>query len=553
MSENAVQSNPPEAEAEKTIVLLLPQALGDHVDQGLLRDTLGSSKDVRVLLCLMDSSGDALVHALKGAISDLKKSGRDVKVQVLLGPAIAEPDIQAEVVAKVQLSLSVDEKTSVNDHTEFALALSDVVLLAPAFVALTSAALPKDLPENLKKLLRTIEDLGKSKVKPGDRLPALASLAGIATGLDPERPGWFGASRCYFWVGRLEQFSLELFAFNWRGWKTARDSSKRLINCLDAEWRPKSYAPINWEKPVPDSGTKETSMILACFSGLDRSALYGSHKHRDFVWMEYLGAATAVLLAVAGHVTHGRWPWGVAELAVLMLVGSLVLYARGTRLQDRWTACRLGAEQMRIALMSLPLLVLPEALATKETPPPPQKKGHRDVGVTLDFAALQQVKRAVRQHGLPRLDPAFTPKQAVEWLQQIIRNQMKYHDNNHLRLERAERRLQIISILIFLLAIVGVLLHFRFEANSLLLLTAAAPAFAAALHETGTHLGIVHRIALSGEMKSELEQIDKDLDRSIEAEDPWTAIRQLTYRATQRMGNENTSWHGLVRRYRDEI
>jgi hypothetical protein len=547
MSENAVQSNLAEAEGEKTIVLLLPQALGDQVDPDLLRKTLESSRDVGVLLCLTDSSGDALVHALKGVIAELEKAGRGVRVQILLGPSVEKPDIRADVVSKVQ------EPTSVKDHTEFALALSDVVLLAPSFVALTSATLPKGLPEKLKKFLRTIEDLGKLKVKLGNPLPALPSLASVTAGLDPERTGWFGAPRRCFWVGRLEQFSLEFFAFDRCGWNAAVGSFKRLLNCLHPKWRPKSYAPVDWEKPIPDSGTKATSTIVACFSALDRSALYGSHKHRDFVWMEYLGAATAVLLAVAGHVTDGGRAWGVAELAVLMLVGFLVLYARKTRLQDRWTACRLGAEQLRIALMSLPLLVLPEALATRETPPPPKKSGRHKADVTFDFAALQQVKRAVRQHGLPRLDPAFTPAQAVAWLQLIIRDQMKYHDRNHLKLERAERRLQIISLSIFLLAIVGVLLHFRVHCNSLLLLTAAAPAFAAALHETGTHLGIVHRIALSGEMKSELERIDNELDHSIQAEDPWAAIRQLAYEATQKMGSENTSWHGLVRRYRDEF
>jgi hypothetical protein len=83
--------------------------------------------------------------------------------------------------------------------------------------------------------------------------------------------------------------------------------------------------------------------------------------------------------------------------------------------------------------------------------------------------------------------------------------------------------------------------------------TAAAPAFAAALHETGTHLGIVHRIALSEQTMSELKRIDDELSRSLQAEDPWTKIRQLAYKATEIMGAENTSWHGLVRRYRDEI
>ena len=30
-------------------------------------------------------------------------------------------------------------------------------------------------------------------------------------------------------------------------------------------------------------------------------------------------------------------------------------------------------------------------------------------------------------------------------------------------------------------------------------------------------------------------------------------VRRLAFAATDAMGRENTSWHGLVRRYRDEL
>jgi hypothetical protein len=408
--------------------------------------------------------------------------------------------------------------------------------------------------------LRAVDDLGKLKVEPGDPLPALPPLTDVTRGLDPERPGWFRGPRYYFWVGRLEQFALELFASRWCNWKSAGGSAKRLAKCLDAERRPRAYfAPKDWQKEAPDKEAQDSSKIIVCFNALDRSAVYGSQKHRDFVWMEYLGAAVAVLLAVAGYVNKGPLAWGYGELAVLLLVGFLVLYSRITRLQDRWTACRLGAEQLRIALMSLPLLVLPEALATREV----QTAGDRHKTETkVDLFALQLVKRAVRQHGLPRLNQEkFKAPQAIAWLRLIIGDQIEYHESNHSKLDRAESGLRTISQLIFLSAIVAVLGHLYAEfihahaeiLNWLLLVTAAAPAFAAALHETGTHLGIVHRIALSEQTMSELKRIDDELSRSLQAEDPWTKIRQLAYKATEIMGAENTSWHGLVRRYRDEI
>jgi hypothetical protein len=568
MSENAVQSNPQQAVGEKTIVLLLPQALGDKVDSTQLLETLKSSKDVRVLLCLdpigdpaADARVDDQVKALKDAIAELAKAGRDIKVQVLLGPKANQPAIDADVVLKAHRPSS--EPSSVKDHTEFALALSDVVLLAPEFIVMTSATFPKELPEQIKKFLRTVEDLGKLTVEPGDPLPALPSLTDVTRGLDPKRPGWFRGPRCYFWVGRLEQFALESFASRWCNWKSAGNSVKRLVKCLDAERRPRAYfAPDNWQQRAPDAAARESSSIIACFNALDRSAVYGSQKHRDFVWIEYLGAAVAVLLAVAGYVNKGPPAWGVGELAVLLLVGFLVLYSRITRLQDRWTACRLGAEQLRIALMSVPLLVLPEALATREVQTDTPGADRLKAETKVDLFALQLVKRAVRQHGLPRLNQEkFKAPQAIVWLRLIIGDQIEYHESNHSKLDRAESGLRTISQLIFLSAIFAVLGHLYAEyihahveiLNWLLLVTAAAPAFAAALHETGTHLGIVHRIALSEQTMSELKRIDDELGRSMQAEDPWTKIRQLTYKATQIMGAENTSWHGLVRRYRDEI
>ena len=89
--------------------------------------------------------------------------------------------------------------------------------------------------------------------------------------------------------GRFEQFLLELFAFNWRGWKKkgVTQSWKRLRKCLGVGWGPGSYfGPSSWPKLMPDQSALPSSEIVACFDVLDRSALYGSYIHRDLVWFE---------------------------------------------------------------------------------------------------------------------------------------------------------------------------------------------------------------------------------------------------------------------------
>ena len=554
MPENSGSSNPKQGETAKTIVLLLPQALGDKVNSAQLLETLKSSKDVRILLCLTDPGDaaedarvDELVKALKDAIAVLAEAGRHVEVQILRGAGVKDPDIHPDVIFRIPAGAFVDRKTAVKDQTEFALALSDVVLVAPGFVAPT---------DELERFLRTVEELGKQRLQPGEPVPPLPVLEDVTHGLDPKAPGWLGRPRTFFFFGRIEQIALEFFAFNWlNGQEGVAESRKQLLRCCGLAWPKGAYfAPDNWQQSAPDNEAKETSKIIACFSALDRSALYGSHKHRDFVWMGYLGAAFAVLVAVAGHIYHGGKISGAIELFALLFVAGLVMGSRSTHLQDRWTACRLGAEQLRIALMSLPLLVLPEALTIADKQPASESDDAEMEGeVDFGFKALQQVKRAVRQHGLPQLSDAFSPEQAAVWLRLIIVDQINYHDRNYRKLKHAEHSLKHVARLIFVAAIVVVVAHFWIHWDALLLVTAAAPAFAAALHETGTHLGIVHRTALSFDMKIQLTRIKQDLDGLDRAANRWSRVRELAYEATKIMGSENKSWHGLVRRYRDEV
>jgi hypothetical protein len=80
---------------------------------------------------------------------------------------------------------------------------------------------------------------------------------------------------------------------------------------------------------------------------------------------------------------------------------------------------------------------------------------------------------------------------------------------------------------------------------------------AAALHGAGTRLGFVHRAALSREMQKQLSDIFHSLDELIRtaasSTTAWHDVRALAYEAAKAMGVENTSWHRLVRRYRDEL
>jgi hypothetical protein len=235
---------------------------------------------------------------------------------------------------------------------------------------------------------------------------------------------------------------------------------------------------------------------------------------------------------------------------------AMVLLVRHSWLQDRWTACRFGAEQLRIARMSLPLLVLPPALATKDTPPSAEEDNRE---TEFEFQALTLIKRIVREQGVPRLDPDLTPQQAAQWLDLIVSDQITYHRRNERKLEYAEIRLRLATQTIFGIAMLAVLIHLfvNMHLHWLLVFTAAGPAFATALQGTITRLGIVHRAALSVEAAKALGEVHADLQALMRAPPPvalaWSEVRRLAYSASTAMGRENTSWHGLVRRYRDDL
>src|SRR5262249_14339927 len=153
---------------------------------------------------------------------------------------------------------------SANDQTEFALALCDVVLVAPG--------------ADEHPVARTAEKLGKPTVAPGASLPPLEPET-FAHGLDPELSSRRGIN------GRVEQWMVEALAFAWSGWTRAgcAESWKRLRRCLARGWGPVPYfAPDAWRDLSPDRAAVDPSApIVAAFEAMDRSALHGSYIHRD--------------------------------------------------------------------------------------------------------------------------------------------------------------------------------------------------------------------------------------------------------------------------------
>jgi hypothetical protein len=522
--------------SSKMIVLLTQETIGKHPDIPLLSDTFRNAGcPVRVLMLVSDEDGLELAQQLSNA---------EIDVELLLASDVADPHPGLNFAR-------MPPQSKPADRDEFGLALSDVILADPA-----NAGYP---------LARRAAALGKPVIAPGTGLPAFPQSGSVTHELDPttlSRHKW----RQHF-AGRLEQAFLEVLALRlFRGGDgKLSDRLKQLRRCFrtDGKWCPSSYfSPEDCANLVPDPETFDPrSPLVTRFDVLDRSALFGSYIHRDLAWAAHLGAAFAVLAAVAGAVVAPRHPYAVVALAItelimLLFVALIVFFPRRGRLQDRWTACRLGAEQLRIARMCLPLLVLQRALISEDKWPGRQRRAADARG--LNYEAISEVKRAIRDHGLPRVDGNGSPLQAARWVNCIVADQILYHVTNHKKLERVETSLRTSATLLFFAAMLAVLGELGPYAGAclphlewLLLLTAAGPAFAAACHGVATRLAIVHRIALSEDVERELQTVHAALTEIIHrprlGNEAWMEVRWLAFSAAEAMGRENRSWHSLVR------
>ena len=126
------------------------------------------------------------------------------------------------------------------------------------------------------------------------------------------------------------------------------------------------------------------------------------------------------------------------ELLILLLVAGSVILARMMALQERWTACRVAAERLRVARICLPLTVVPGFLLRPDVP-------WRDLGsprlaraaALAERGEAEEVKRAVRDQGLPVTANVPNLRADAACLQVMVKDQHRYHRRNVRKLERA--------------------------------------------------------------------------------------------------------------------
>jgi hypothetical protein len=442
-------------------------------------------------------------------------------------------------------------------------------------LALSDALLVIGKPDRNKELQRKAAEYGKPVVVLGDDGPtqlkrpnaridtlpeikqAAAELIGSTENADASvlAPALL-RKRWLRWLvrspGAVDQILLGFFAL---GQEHEPDPRRLRLRRATAPfrdgWRPRAYfAPEGWAELCPDAHARDPGARLkALFDELDVQATVGARLHRDGIWMIHAAAALAVFAAVAGHIHlapfgegHG---WGWTEVVALAFIALSVFQFRASRLHVWWTGTRFAAEQLRVALLCLPLLVVPPLLDS----PDRATSGRSD-------PFLNTVKRAVRRQGLPRLDDA-SPRAARHWLKHIVADQARYHRDNSHRIEAAEKGLELVSAVFFVIAFLAALLHIPEEHwDALLLATAAGPALVASLHGAATRLGLKQRACESEAAAEDLDEIMDGLQEPTHTgtqEDEWRRLRELARKAAEVMGGENERWRRLIRAQSDNL
>jgi hypothetical protein len=305
--------------------------------------------------------------------------------------------------------------------------------------------------------------------------------------------------------------------------------------------------------------------VLPTFQGFNARAIRAGNHYRSAFWAIYLLSATAVVCAVLplalawerdpelqammGHV------WGVAEVAVMAVVGLLFWSGRRNDWQGQWLAARTQAEMTWYLPLLAPLVAFGQ---TGE----PDNWYARVFDGDDPFAAGDEVdalcRRLAPQAG-QLLDAAWEDPQFVtgyaRWAAHVIEGQRRYHARLAARHRALLHRTHRINNWLFGLTAAGALAHLFLHATWLLLLTIFCPALGASLHGAVAQ-SEAYRLATTSErlavdLGSALQRIEqvcsrRNPDGSDAAVAP-LALREAVTAAIALLLNEHQDWHMLVR------
>lgn len=303
----------------------------------------------------------------------------------------------------------------------------------------------------------------------------------------------------------------------------------------------------------------EPAGIEARFNWSDYQANLSAGLRRDVTWFLYAFSTLAVFAAVAGSirlgVSHHSAFWTWVELATILFICLLVLFASRRRWHGEWLSHRLVAEELRCLRLGYPFVAAPQSCTQVPRRSDAQATGR--VQWVLDGAEQWTLRRSTVAAGLPRTPDgsAFMAHERFEvskrYLLGVLEGQADYHQRNAETHHRMSHRLHDFTGIAFLLTGCAVVAHFFLHVEWLLLFTAALPALAASIHGLVSSNEMERVATMSEEACTRLRHVVRGIERVEQRSDSrwvtWLRLRQLACEGTAAMSEVNRQWQDLLK------
>ena len=300
----------------------------------------------------------------------------------------------------------------------------------------------------------------------------------------------------------------------------------------------------------------EPERLQSKFKAHDVAANHYAGKHRDVSWIVYGLAALAVFAAVAGGIgLGGRFSalfWAVLEVCALVGRVSIYKLANSGAWHEQWLEHRYQAELIRYARMCMPILAPPDVL--REDCFKTDKTALGAISYSAHPHEVWAIRRLIIDEGLPSCRDGAMYRvsmhlnECIDYVLHILEDQIKHHNKKSVDSHHVSHALHRLTLLCFLATGMAIVGHFFLHSSLWLLLTAALPAFAAAVHGVSTQNEFERLGAISSDTSSRLSALAVTLKvyRDQSATRSWLVLQKITSDAARAMSDSSRQWQEIV-------
>jgi hypothetical protein len=369
------------------------------------------------------------------------------------------------------------------------------------------------------------------------------------------REKYFAESRRPWQRGQLYAFVIRLLAFRWKrraawwkdarraGFPFARRSPTHYGEAIRERWTRKWQRDLGLSGPWIDRIFD--SRLPDHYGWASYLANYYAGRYRNAFFSGYMLAWLAVGLAAIGMAAESlplSLVTATLEAAVLLWIFFVVGIARREKFHERWLAYRSLTEGFRSLTYTLPLARASTLSA----------RGGRSAESWTDWMH----RAVVREVGVLPLvmTPAHLEEARTLLLDDVLREQMQYHEKNALTLSKVDHLLHTLTTGLFLIAMLlsfshlfetikravsHAALHLDLFALALSVIGITIPAFASSVHGFLSQGEFESTAERSRRTRRELEGIAKRVRRVPATSD---ALGELATEAAQAMDAELGAW-----------